>query len=130
MPKYTFQCNDCGHDEQHYFTFDTDTFTLTAPCPYNDCDGEMKRVISSPHFKRGLPDHFNNSTGSYVSGERQLRSELSRLSDAQSLRTGVDHNYKWHDGRDKEFFGVTDEGMDATRRREVREGKREVTRFM
>lgn len=61
--------------------------------------------------------HFNASVGSYVSSEQQFNNELHRLSDAQTERTGIEHNYVRVDQADSAALGATEESMDNFYRR-------------
>lgn len=56
--------------------------------------------------------HFNVSVGRFVSSERDFNESLKELSDKQSERTGIAHNYVPADISDSTAFGATDEGMD------------------
>lgn len=66
-----------------------------------------------------MPEHFNNSLGQYVNNERQFKDGLKRKSDEASERMGhtVDlQPIPAADMADAKAHGVTDEGLDATRR--------------
>jgi hypothetical protein len=66
-----------------------------------------------------MPEHFNYSVGSYVSNERQLRDALKVASDQASHKSGMDTEYEYltaADMAEPSAHGVTDEGLDDTRR--------------
>lgn len=77
-----------------------------------------------------MPEHFAHSVGKVVRGRKHFREELQRASDAATARTGVPHRFEPVDLRDREALGVTDEGLDATARRAVAEGRAEVRRWL
>lgn len=64
-----------------------------------------------------MQPHFNNATGEYVTGERNFKDALKRKSEEMTVRTGMEHNYAPVDLREKDALGVTDEGLDETRKR-------------
>lgn len=68
-------------------------------------------------FRRSMPEHFNNSTGQYVSNAMEFTDQLKRQSEAQSIRTGMDHNYVPVDVTEMKALGVTDDGLEETHRR-------------
>lgn len=115
---YRYQCPECGSVQD-----DTQFAPLGEFGPdCLDCHAEgliltrMQRVASFS-YKRSMPEHYNHTTNTVVKSENHYKSELSRLSDIQSERTGQYHNYQPVDPTDKAGLGVTDEGMDATRKR-------------
>ena len=66
-----------------------------------------------------MPEHFNTTVGGYVSNEREMRDALKRVRDEQSERLGIEHNYEYltrAEMADPSAHGVTDEGLDTTRR--------------
>ena len=66
-----------------------------------------------------MPEHFNHTVGGYVQNERQVRDALKELSDTQSERNGIEHNYEYltrAEMADPSSHGVTSEGLDATER--------------
>lgn len=64
------------------------------------------------YTEKPFQPHYNTSIGRYVTSQHQFDSELRRLSDAQSERTGIYHNYVSHEARDADAFGITEDGMD------------------
>lgn len=75
----------------------------------------MRRDFHSVSVLPAFQGHFNHSVGAYVSSMREFKDHLKRGSEAQSLRTGVDHNYVPVDPG--EGRGVTESGLDETRKR-------------
>jgi hypothetical protein len=61
-----------------------------------------------------MPEHFNQSTGTYISNTREFADELKRKSEEMSNRTGMTHNYQPVDVTDMKALGVTDEGLEHT----------------
>ena len=70
------------------------------------------------------------STGTYASGKRDLQNQLNRKSEEVSERLGIDHNFKVADDTSPEFFGVTEEGLDATKRKAVADGRLEAKKYL
>lgn len=116
MPSYTYRCSECGdeqievltfaeHDRRKYVQWDH----WRAGCP-----GSYHQVLSLS-FHRSLPEHFNNSIGSYVTNSAALNGELSRKSDEMSERMGFAVKYETVDPRDTP--GVTESGLEATEKR-------------
>lgn len=120
MPIYEFKCKNCGQGYQ------ASVRTLAYPEKTCTCGGEIKRVFSFS-IRRSMPEHFNTSTGTYVSNERALKDDFKRLSDAATERTGIPHNYVPIDPQDKETLGVTDEGLDSTYDGMVKRGEKDET---
>lgn len=77
------------------------------------CGGQVRRVFSFS-TRRSMPEHYNQSAGTYVSSERQLRDAFKAQSEAATIRTGLEHNFVPVDPRDKERLGVTSEGLRET----------------
>jgi hypothetical protein len=66
-----------------------------------------------------MPEHFNYSVGQYVTNDHALKEEFKRLSEEQSARVGMDHDYEYvspADMADMSAHGVTEEGLDDTAR--------------
>jgi hypothetical protein len=57
-----------------------------------------------------MPEHFNNSTGKYVTNKRAFRSQLDAKSDEMSERLGYDVKYSEVDPSDQKAIGVTNDG--------------------
>lgn len=71
-----------------------------------------------------MPDHYNHAVGKYVSNEAALTEQFHVQSEAATERTGIPHKFVPVHPSDKETFGVTDEGLDATHDRAVQSGIR------
>ena len=107
--EYQYRCPSCGQ------TVISESRADKAHCP---CGHQASRDFSF-RVTRGIPEHFNQSVGAYVSNERQLRDTLKVISEEQSLRLGVDHNYEYlspADMADPQSHGVTEEGLDESRK--------------
>lgn len=115
MPIYEFKCPTCG---ARYHFMDRDH--LDDRCV--NCNTHLKRVFSFA-IRPTMPDHFNNSTNTYVRNESHFRDELKRLSEEATEYTGIEHDYKPVDWRDKETIGVTEEGLDDTYDRAKEDGR-------
>lgn len=73
------------------------------------------------NVRNSTPEHFSTAVGGYVSNDRDLRDALKRMSDEQSERVGMDHNYEYltrSEMADPTAHGVTEEGLDTTRAHE------------
>jgi hypothetical protein len=110
MAEYQYHCQGC----RHFFT--TLSRDSIPPCP-------VCGTVATRHFSfgivRSVPEHFNYSVGSYVSNERQLRDAIKVISEEQTYRTGVEHDYEYlsrADLADATAHGVTEEGLDDTYR--------------
>lgn len=114
MPLYAYECPNCG---QEYESLKRGLESTTL-C---QCESPIKRKWMV-NLQRPMPDHYNTSVGKYVTGKRQLTDEFKRMSDNMTERTGIPHNYVPVDPNDKETFGVTDEGLQATHDRMVKQG--------
>lgn len=103
MPLYEFKCRKCGlksstlnHDEQPICQL---------------CSNPMGRDYSF-FVKTPFQPHYNTAVGQYVRTQAEFESHLSRLSDAQTERTGILHNYQPVEIGDRDAYGATEEGMD------------------
>ena len=110
--RYSYFCAQCGAE-------DIDEICLpighTAPFPCRLCGGQMQRGVCFA-IRRSMPEHFNVSTGQYVSNERSFADQLKIKSEEASLRTGMDHSFVPVDITDMKALGVTDEGLEHTHR--------------
>lgn len=122
MPIYEFKCKTCGQIGQ---AFRTAGDTQPPDCPF--CGGLMKRKFSSFGMPAPFQDGVNPQLGTYVRSNRDHADQLKRASEQAWERTGIPCNYQpVHPADAKEVYGVTDEGLDATYRRQVAEGSRET----
>lgn len=109
MREFQYLCPGCGR------AIITNAPADSAACP---C-GNLARRDFSFGVTRSIPEHFNTSTGTYVTNERQLRDVLKVQSEETSHRLGIEHNFEYlspHDMADSSAHGVTEEGLDATAR--------------
>ncbi len=111
--RYSYFCTICGNEDidTHF-----ERIGAVGPCPCIVCGSVMRRGYSFS-FVRSMAEHFNNSTGQYVSNSRDFGDQLKRKSEEASLRTGMDHNFVPVDVTDAKALGVTDEGLEETHRR-------------
>lgn len=123
MPLYDFRCPACGDFE--LFQPITATTRVTY-CPR--CGHFSRKVLAPPAIKTSMPEHFNAALGSYVSSEAEYRDGLKEASEKASQRAGYDMNFTPVDLHDRAALGVTDEGLDATHRRRVAQGREDVTK--
>lgn len=126
VPVYDFRCAQCGHDFE--LIQPIASTTRTTQCP--TCQGVATKVLTFPAIRQSLPEHFNTALGEYVTNDRDFRDGLKQKSDDDSKRHNRTVNYSPVDLRDKTALGVTEEGMDATRRHEVATGQREAKKFV
>lgn len=152
MPLYCFRCDECGHehaaemsfaqhaeftatDRGHFpglgsdlpfsFAYGPDTVEWATSKAAGIACGQYRQVLRFS-FARSMPEHFNHSLGTYVSNSGQAQSALSRQSDEMSARMGFDHTYELIDPSDAHAAGVTGEGLEATERRAVDDGRVET----
>ena len=103
MPFYSYRCDSCGE-------------VLSSqrgdrvPCPR--CGLTASRRFSFRQ-QTSFREHFNNSTGTYVTNQRQFRDDLKRGAEEATRKTGVFHDYEPVDYADREKFGITDEHLAA-----------------
>ena len=110
---YQVRCNACGN-----VTIDLADVRIgeyVGSC--NVCHEGLLQRIASFSFTRGMKPHFNTAVGGYVESKRQMDDKLKALSDRDSVRTGTTQTYERVDMRESAALGVSDEGLDATRKR-------------
>lgn len=122
MPLFDFECPKCDHLEVDTYQPIAST-TPTIPCPNPECTADMLKILTFPAFRAPLPAHFNAATNSYVTSEADLREKMKLQSVAMTERTGVEHNFTPISRHETAELGVTDEGLDATRRAERKQGR-------
>jgi len=113
MPLFEYRCLS-GH------TRTVDVRAEAIMCG-SDCS-EIARRKFSFSIKHGVPEHFNNNLGTYVTNEHAVREELKRQSEVQSIATGLDHNYEYlspADMAEVSARGVTTEGLNDEALRKV-----------
>jgi hypothetical protein len=107
---YSYLCPDCQSESSHLTRLKIGA-KLYEPCevcnhPY------VVRAICRVATHLSMPEHFNNSTGKYVSNRRAFRSQLDAKSDEMSARLGYDVKYGEVDPSDQKAIGVTSDGAD------------------
>lgn len=119
MPTYTFRCEDHG---------DTDIFLALAdfdePQACKVCATGLVRVISTPQIIKSSLQHearFDHSLGGIVT-DQHSREELAKRKGEAEGRSIV-----FADPTDHKALGVSDEGLDATRRQKRDTGEVEGT---
>lgn len=103
MPLYEFKCRKCG------LRSSTMEYGTEISCPV--CSIPKSRVYSFA-IKSSFVPHYNTSVGKFVSSQSEFNSELRRLSDQQTERTGITHNYVSRELGDSAAFHTTEDGMD------------------
>ena len=121
---FEYKCPECGHRVISHVRGDR----LEADCDHCDPDGPVPRVfrrVFSVSVQRPMQEHFNHTVGKPISDPKQFARELRLKGEQYTAETGIPTNYQPVDMRDKEALGVTDAGLDETRRRQRnREGSR------
>lgn len=107
---YSYLCDNC-EAENHCLTFSPIGDTIQERCEYCGWIG-LTRAICRISTNLSMPEHFNNSTGKYVSNKRDFRSQLDAKSDEMSARLGYDVKYGEVDPSDQKSIGVTTDGAD------------------
>jgi len=119
MTIYGYKCRTCGQN------YDSSTRADSlGHCATEGCDGEIRRKYSIV-VERPMQEHWNITTNSPISSDRQFRDELKRMSEQQMLKTGIPCNYEPVDPEMmRKHVESTDAiGLDATNRVRVAEGK-------
>lgn len=121
MTIYGYKCRPCGQEYDSEIRADR----LDVPCQV--CGGPITRKYSIV-VERPMHEHWNVTTNSAISSDRQFRNELRRMSDEQMLKTGIPCNYEPVDpdmirAKVQENGAV---GLDATNRARVAEGKQPI----
>lgn len=115
MPVYEFACKNCGEDYSvtsiKNKEFMERRIRQGGYCSL--CMGPIRRVFSFSVAKP-MPEHYNKSTGTFISSERQLKDTLKAQSEQATERTGIEHNFVPIHPSERETLGVTSEGLAAT----------------
>lgn len=114
MPTYEYRCDDCGAERSVTMTIAKYDEIRVDILDCRECSYYMHRVYHPLPHTMPVEGHYNLSTGSYVSSDRDLREQLKAASDVATARTGIEHDYRPTDYRDKDRFKVDAEGLDAT----------------
>lgn len=121
MQQYEYRCPECRNTILSPHRADRSVAWCRKCTEYR----EHRRVFGI-YVARGMVEHYNQSIGAYVTSERQFRDELKRGAELETLRTGIEHNYEPVDMSDTKSLGVTAEGLEATNRVRVAEGKKPI----
>ena len=88
-------------------------------CTYSDCH-EIARRRFSFSIKTAVPAHYNHAVGAYVRNEQDVKDALKRAAEKQYDALGYSSDFTYLNPADMSeatHLGVTEEGMDSTRRR-------------
>lgn len=109
---YNYICKYC-ETETMALTYAKFGETIDLEC---DTCGNPKvmRTVGNFTTHLSMPEHFNQSTGQYVTNGQTFKSQLSQKSDEMSERLNMTVKYGEVDGRDAKALGVTPEGMEST----------------
>lgn len=115
MRSYRYRCQSCGWetDQSQYSKLGEH-----ADFPCQSCGGLLRRIVGTFSTASSFEPHFNYSVGCYVNNERQFRDALKHRSEDAFLQTGQESNLIPVDPADVPSMGVTDEGMDETRKQQ------------
>lgn len=113
MAWYSYFCEQCHYEDIDQQFMPLGQLLRNCQCPL--CGGRMRRGASF-NFNRPMREHYNHSVGQFVGNERQFKDGLKRKSEEMSMRTGMEHNYQPVDVTDMKALGVTDEGLEHTRK--------------
>ncbi len=110
MAEFQYRCPNCKA------TSITNDRENPPPCPVCKSPTQRQFVFQ---VRTSMPEHFNHSIGSYVTNEHQIKEALKVISEQQSHRNGIEHNFEYlsrSDLADASAHGVTDEGLEETQR--------------
>lgn len=123
MPTYRYQCKNCLIIYRRTCSIAEYSAHSEAICVNPKCINfhlPVNRLYDVPVVTPIMHSHLNSATGTVVSSATKHADDLKRASDAATARTGMEHRFVPHDNRDPDVaraLGVTDEGLDVTRRR-------------
>lgn len=118
MALFEYKCPECENRVISHVRGDR----LDADCPHCEEPREFRRVFSVS-MQRPMQEHFNHTVGQPISDPKQFARALSRKGEEYTERTGIETNYQPIDLQDRSALGVTDAGLDATRKRMHTEGR-------
>ncbi len=122
MTIYGYQCRKCGLEEDS-----TIRAATLGGCPGLDwetneyCGGELRRKYSV-RTNAVIHSHFNSTTGTMVSGNRNFDEQMKRESERVSEYTGMEHRFERVDPSNRDALGVTDQGIDESNRIRKQQG--------
>ena len=114
---YAYRCDKCFTDNDSNTRGDT-----SGPCPINGCTGTLRRRWSIS-IKPSMQEHFNHTVNRPISNMSQFKSELSRMSDEYTARTGIPAKFAPKDWGE---LGATSEGLDAANSQRAQQGLPEL----
>jgi hypothetical protein len=126
MPNYTYRCPDCFAERMLYYPFHESDMPVF--CQYEGA--QMDKVLGVNYIHSGIEPHYNSAVGAYVQNMTDLSDKMKIASDDATERLGIPHDFRPVDPRDTEKLGVTEEGLDATMAAQVRDGKRDVKKWL
>lgn len=124
MPTYEFKCSN-----DHRVTMVLSSAQRDNPVgrPCLECDEPLRRRWTPFRVVAPFEEHFNLSTGTFVSSKRQLDEQNRIASVERTERLGLETNFVAHDIRDltPSDMGVTEEGLNTTHDAHVAAGVKE-----
>lgn len=121
MTIYGYQCRTCGQDYES---------TVRADRLVESCQVCLQPVTRkySIRVERTMQEHWNVSTNSAISSDRQFRDELNRKSDAEFMRTGIPCQYEPVDPEliHAHVVAKNGVGLESTNRARVAEGRKPI----
>lgn len=118
---FEYKCATCGWRDLSLVRADR----LDRACERCADAGPLRRVFSVA-VQRPMHAHWNPTTNSVVSSNRQFDDELKRLSAERSEQTGIEHRFVRHDPADWRSLNVTSEGLDDSNRVRREQGMPEL----
>lgn len=85
--------------------------TDNLPCPSCYCLAVRQFGFN---YKPPMQEHFNSTTGQVVRTDLQFNTQLKRMAELASLRTGIEHTFQPVTPTTKESLGVTTAGLYET----------------
>jgi hypothetical protein len=122
---YSYLCPECESESAHLTRLGIGEI-LNEPCEV--CDHPfIVRAVCRISTSLSMPEHFNHSTGRYVTNKRAFTSQLDAKSDEMSARLGYDVKYSEVDSSDQKSLGVNNDDAqnivtqeaDPTKRRAI-----------
>lgn len=120
MPTYEYRCRVCA-DDVEYLVVAPEPPAEAPPCPGIHPRGyechRLKRVFSFQTPPASIQfgyEGYDPATGTHVTSRRDQSEKLKVLSEQQTLRTGVVHDYRPVHPADKLIHEPTEEGLDST----------------
>lgn len=126
MPVYVYVCKTCKVSWEKHMSIKTfESLPAEQRCP--ECSRPLVRKFSFGK-KIDFTPHYSSALGKYVNTKREQTETLQRLEDEHASKLGYQPSYKLYDPRELEYT-TTEDGMDETRRRQVKTGQLEVRKW-